>query len=97
MTKEHILVVDDEEDILELIRFHLEREGFRVSCAETGEKASTRITVILPSGRVVGDTHENPLNMDSHLDRFSRGSIGWTNPAAVNWAAPDSAWPSSNT
>ncbi len=39
MTKEHILVVDDEEDILELIRFHLEREGFRVSCAETGEKA----------------------------------------------------------
>jgi len=37
---------------------------------ETGEKASTRITVILPSGRVVGDTHENPLNMDSHLDRM---------------------------
>lgn len=39
MAKEHILVVDDEEDILELIRFHLEREGFRVTCADTGEKA----------------------------------------------------------
>ncbi len=39
MGKEHILVVDDEEDILELIRFHLEREGFRVTSAETGEKA----------------------------------------------------------
>ncbi|MFO7784664.1 MAG: response regulator transcription factor [Thermodesulfobacteriota bacterium] len=39
MAKEHILVVDDEEDILELIRFHLEREGFRVTCAGTGEKA----------------------------------------------------------
>jgi two-component system, OmpR family, alkaline phosphatase synthesis response regulator PhoP len=39
MSKGTILVVDDEEDILELIRFQLEREGFRVACAETGEKA----------------------------------------------------------
>lgn len=39
MSKERILVVDDEEDILELIRFHLEREGYQVICAETGEKA----------------------------------------------------------
>ena len=39
MEKERILVVDDEEDILELVRFHLEREGHPVGCAETGEKA----------------------------------------------------------
>ena len=39
MGKEQILVVDDEEDILELVRFHLEREGHPVICAETGEKA----------------------------------------------------------
>ena len=39
MAKERILVVDDEEDILELVRFNLSREGHEVICAETGEKA----------------------------------------------------------
>ena len=34
-----ILVVDDEEDILELIRFSLYREGFNVVCAASGEQA----------------------------------------------------------
>ncbi len=37
--KEHILVVDDEEDILELVRYNLNREGYNVMCAESGEKA----------------------------------------------------------
>lgn len=39
MSKEKILVVDDEEDILELVRYNLEREGFQVRCADSGEKA----------------------------------------------------------
>lgn len=39
MTKEKILVVDDEEDILELVRFNLSREGYMVSCAASGEEA----------------------------------------------------------
>jgi two-component system, OmpR family, phosphate regulon sensor histidine kinase PhoR len=48
---------------------------------EMGEKSSTRITVILPSGRVVGDTHEDPRAMDSHADRPEvaqalRGRVG---------------------
>ena len=38
MTKERILIVDDEEDILELIRYNLDKEGFDVVCAENGEK-----------------------------------------------------------
>ena len=42
MSKNKILVVDDEEDILELVKHHLVREGYRVVCAETGEKALTR-------------------------------------------------------
>lgn len=29
MAKEKIVVVDDEEDILELVRFNLEREGYK--------------------------------------------------------------------
>jgi two-component system phosphate regulon response regulator PhoB len=39
MTKETILVVDDEEDILELVRFTLSREGFTILCAASGEEA----------------------------------------------------------
>jgi two-component system phosphate regulon response regulator PhoB len=39
MTVKHILVVDDEEDILELVSYNLIREGYRVSCAESGEAA----------------------------------------------------------
>jgi len=37
MAKEHILVIDDEEDISELIRFNLAREGYSVSVAHSGE------------------------------------------------------------
>jgi two-component system phosphate regulon sensor histidine kinase PhoR len=36
---------------------------------EIGEKSATRVTVILPSGRVIGDTHEDPAVMDNHADR----------------------------
>ncbi len=39
MAKERILVVDDEEDILELVRYNLSAAGYRVVCAETGEAA----------------------------------------------------------
>jgi len=39
MSKEKILVVDDEEDILELVRYNLDREGFMVQCAASGEAA----------------------------------------------------------
>jgi two-component system phosphate regulon response regulator PhoB len=42
MTKETILVVDDEEDILELVRYNLAREGYQVICAISGEKALTK-------------------------------------------------------
>ncbi len=39
MPKETILVVDDEEDILELVRYNLVREGYKVICAASGEDA----------------------------------------------------------
>jgi two-component system alkaline phosphatase synthesis response regulator PhoP len=34
-----ILVVDDEEDLLELVRYNLSKEGYRVECVATGEEA----------------------------------------------------------
>jgi two-component system phosphate regulon response regulator PhoB len=39
MAKEHILVVDDEEDILALINFNLSKEGYKVTCVASGEMA----------------------------------------------------------
>ena len=39
MPKDRILVVDDEEDILELVRYNLEKNGYDVVCAATGEDA----------------------------------------------------------
>lgn len=39
MEHKKILVVDDEEDILELVRFNLSREGYTVRTAATGEEA----------------------------------------------------------
>jgi two-component system phosphate regulon response regulator PhoB len=43
MAKERILVIDDEEDILELVRFHLAREGYQLALAETGEDAIKKL------------------------------------------------------
>ncbi len=48
MTVKHILVVDDEEDILELVSYNLIREGFRVSCAESGETAIQAVSAEPP-------------------------------------------------
>ena len=43
MSKERILVVEDEQDILELVRYNLARENYQVFCAASGEEA-LRIT-----------------------------------------------------
>jgi two-component system alkaline phosphatase synthesis response regulator PhoP len=39
MAKEHILAVEDEEDILELLRYNLAKEGYRVTGVVSGEEA----------------------------------------------------------
>jgi len=41
--KRRILVVEDEKDIRELVRFHLEQDGYEVAEAETGEDALRRV------------------------------------------------------
>ncbi len=48
MPKEYILAVDDETDILELVRYNLAKEGYRVSCVESGEDAVTQARTQLP-------------------------------------------------
>ncbi|MBN1504396.1 MAG: response regulator transcription factor [Candidatus Eisenbacteria bacterium] len=39
MAQANILVVDDEENLLKLIRYNLAKEGYTVSCARSGEEA----------------------------------------------------------
>ena len=38
-------------------------------CKNLGRRVSTRFTVILPDGKVVGDTLKDPVSMDNHADR----------------------------
>jgi DNA-binding response OmpR family regulator len=43
-----ILVVEDEPDMVELIRYNLEKEGFRVDAAADGEQALSKAPRVLP-------------------------------------------------
>ncbi len=47
----------------------LEAEAVDRLCKELGKLSGTRLTVILPSGRVVGDSSKSPAQMDNHGDR----------------------------
>ncbi len=39
-------------------------------CKELGRRVEMRITLILPSGRVIGDSERKPTEMDNHSDRL---------------------------
>ena len=57
MANEHILVVDDETDILELIRYNLQKEGYRVTTVKTGEEGL----------RLARDSHPDVVVLDLML------------------------------
>jgi len=44
MESDKLLIVDDEEDILEILQFNLENEGFVIDTASSGEEALERLT-----------------------------------------------------
>jgi len=48
MPKENILVVDDEEDVLELVRYNLDKNGYKIETATTGEGALSKAKAKLP-------------------------------------------------
>jgi two-component system alkaline phosphatase synthesis response regulator PhoP len=48
MAKERVLVVDDERDILELVKYNLSKEGYAVTCVPTGEDALREARTRLP-------------------------------------------------
>ena len=38
-------------------------------CRAVGRRVATRVTAVLPDGRVIGDSEEDPTRMENHLDR----------------------------
>ena len=56
----------------------LDEKDVDLLCKTIGARASTRITIILPSGKVIGDSQEDPARMDNHADRpeFIRALTG---------------------
>lgn len=46
-----------------------ETDAVDALCKELGKAVNTRITVVRLSGEVVGDTEENPQEMENHADR----------------------------
>lgn len=38
-------------------------------CEQLGKDSNTRITIILPTGKVIGDSRKKPINMDNHRER----------------------------
>jgi two-component system phosphate regulon response regulator PhoB len=49
MARENILIVDDEEDVLELVRYNLDKEGYKVEMATSGEEALAKAKAKLPN------------------------------------------------
>lgn len=47
----------------------LDASGLDRLCKKIGKMASTRVTVILPDGKVAGDSEEDPMEMDNHGGR----------------------------
>jgi two-component system alkaline phosphatase synthesis response regulator PhoP len=49
MTRQKILLVDDEQDILELVGYNLEKEGFEVHTASNGIQAIEKAKAVIPT------------------------------------------------
>jgi two-component system alkaline phosphatase synthesis response regulator PhoP len=48
MAREHVFVVEDEEDIQEILRYNLKKEGYRVTCVGSGEEGLRKVRADLP-------------------------------------------------
>ena len=69
-------IATDLKDRIALVSYQIEArfqpiDAARIDriCKEAGQLSSTRFSVILPDGTVVGDSQENPAHMDNHAGR----------------------------
>ncbi len=84
MAKEKILLVEDAEDILELVRYNLSKEDWQVRCALSGEDALAAVRehdfdlvlldIMLPGCRPsAGDHADRKKRRDRHGGRLGAG------------------------
>ena len=89
-TKQYILIVDDEPDILELLRYNLMREGFHVGAACSGEEALKLIGAQIPD-LVLLDLMLPGMD-GLHVCRLLRGDVATKNlPIVMITAKGDEA------
>jgi CheY-like chemotaxis protein len=67
-----VLVVDDDPDLLEVVRFALEGEGFGVETAENGEKALAHLRTGLRPALVLLDLMMPGMNGWTFLDELAK-------------------------
>lgn len=48
MSQEKILIVEDEDDVLELVRYNLQKDGYLTDCASTGQAALKKVKSGVP-------------------------------------------------
>ena len=48
MNRAHVLVVDDEPDLLELVQYNLAAAGYHVTCVSSGEEALAAVGSVRP-------------------------------------------------
>ena len=66
MNKGTLLVIDDEKDLLELVRYNLEKDGFDVICAADGQ-SGLEIATRRCEGNAA-DRDSGPLEHDLSMD-----------------------------
>ncbi len=65
----------------------LDESSVDLLCKQAARNSSVRITVILPSGRVVGDSEVDPDTMDNHADRPEfRAALGGFEGTATRYS-----------
>ncbi|WP_447977647.1 response regulator transcription factor [Candidatus Nitrospira bockiana] len=72
----HILVVEDDEDMVSLLRFLLEREGYQTAVAVDGRRARALIETMAPPRLVLLDVML-PFHSGLDLVTYMRGQESW--------------------
>lgn len=67
----HILIVDDEPDILEILRFNLEMEGYEVATAENPVTAQAMIDGQLSNSKLVNGQLPDLIIADVMMEPIS--------------------------
>ena len=75
-----------EKQVLDLLS-PLDEKAVDALCKDAGEKTAIRVSVVLPDGRVIGDSEEMPANMDNHRDRDEiRTSLAGTVGVSIRYS-----------